>query len=108
MAAFAKAVKKYIDPIEMRVNIIQERLDALEGRFKRLETAISNIAARLQIASPFEPLGPDPTSFDKAVHVAKEGPYKYRPLDENTRQIRVIVLCSSLDDNDPILCELLH
>src|SRR5436190_22475488 len=85
---------------------LESRIKEVEGRVKGIEDTLGEILKRL---SPHlldeEDAG---LSVEKALLAAKSDPYSYRPLDASRNEIRILVLYSSLEEQDPIACELLH
>jgi hypothetical protein len=82
------------------------RFEALERRVKSIEDTLNNVVIQLRAPAANEDV--DSQSVENVLSVTKSGPYLYRSLDVSSREIRILVLYSSPDDQDPIACELLH
>ena len=85
---------------------ISERFEALEGRVKGIEDTLNDILRRLGGPSVDEDAAGQ--SVETLVSLTKSDPYSYRPLDVSRSETRILVLYSSPEEQDPIICELLH
>ena len=85
---------------------VSARFEALEGRVKGIEDMLHDILVRLGGPAVDEDVAGQ--SVETLSSVIKNGPYPYRPLDASRSETRILVLYSSLDEQDPIACELLH
>jgi len=81
------------------------QIEALERRMTRVEDALNKILEKFLMPKLEEPDSPKPA--EKPAEVTKSGPYVYRPLDTSKNEIRILLLYSSKEDEDPVKCELL-
>ncbi|TVY48830.1 Heterokaryon incompatibility protein 6,OR allele [Lachnellula occidentalis] len=110
------------------------RMEDLEQRMSRLEASLNQVIQNFRMpvvesshrtvhkpthtSTPVHEATPSIASIQKPVptnapvHKTKgiinSPPFVYQPLDVRAREIRVLVLQSSLRDDDPIRCELVH
>ena len=85
---------------------LEQRVTGIESRLKEIENTLNTILQHLgSLTLHEEDAG---ISVEKTLLDAKTGPYTYRPLDASRSEIRILVLLSSVKEQDPIACELLH
>ena len=90
--------------IRKPLNELPGQIEALERRMTRVEDALNKILEKFRMPKLEEPDAPKPA--EKPVEVVKSGPYVYRPLEASKNEIRVLLLYSSKEDEDPVKCEL--
>ncbi|TVY41418.1 Heterokaryon incompatibility protein 6,OR allele [Lachnellula subtilissima] len=115
-------------------NELAGRIEDLEQRMGRLEASLNQVIQnfRMPVVESHHRTIHKPTYTSPPVHDAtpstasvqkpaqtnapiyktestlNSSPFVYQPLDVRAREIRVLVLQSSLKDDDPIRCELVH
>jgi hypothetical protein len=99
MANFAHVLQQYLDPLEQRIDGLEKSVRKIEETLNIITRRLPSPSAKQEIAIP---------AFKKPSLEARAGSYVYRPLDSAVDEIRILVVYSSLDDQDPISCELVH
>lgn len=99
-------------PQHFNLNALPGQIAQLDQRIQRIESALEQILARLSMLK-LEALFPAKESPvkepEKAVEIVKTGPYVYKPLDTTKNEIRILMLHSSIkDDNEPVRATLQH
>lgn len=84
-----------------------ELLEPYEQRIKALEDTLSKVLSRLSALERGHSSGAT-EAIQFPVWEPKDGPYSYRPLDESSDETRILVVYSSVEEKDPIVCQLLH
>lgn len=86
------------------------RIATLERRMNRVEEALNLILERLSLPTletGLPPLAPA-HAVEKPEHLVKTSPYSYRLLDTSRNEIRILVLYSSQNEQDPVKGEIIH
>ena len=83
---------------------VQRILEPYEQRIKALEDALGNVLSRLGALERGDPS----EVIQLPVWGPKDGPYSYRPLDGSNNEVRILVVYSSVEEKDPIVCQLLY
>jgi Heterokaryon incompatibility protein (HET) len=95
------SLKDIIIPLEQRIGEIESRVLRIEENLYKILKYLPVHASDDVVVSPW-------SGVTFSLPVRRDGTYKYQPLDKSTSEIRLIVLHSSLNEQDPINCQLLH
>ncbi|CZR64159.1 uncharacterized protein PAC_14056 [Phialocephala subalpina] len=94
-------------PQRFSLNALPGQIAQLDQRIQRIESALDQILQRLSMPK-LEALSL-PKEPEKVVEMPKTGPYIYKPLDASKNEIRILMLHSSIkDDNEPVRATLQH
>lgn len=94
-------------PQRFSLNALPGQIAQLDQRIQRIESALDQVLQRLSMPK-LEALSATKEP-EKVVEVAKIGPYIYKPLDAAKNEIRILLLHSSIkDDNEPVRATLQH
>ncbi|RDL29707.1 uncharacterized protein BP5553_10687 [Venustampulla echinocandica] len=89
----------YLEPLEQRIDGLEKSVSKIEDILSKTLRRPPSPSANEEIAIP---------AFKRPSFEARAGRYEYRPLDSAVTEIRILVVYSSSDDQDPINCELLR